>query len=155
MLSFIDRFARLQRYRTMRRLQAHPHPIPSDPILPHILVQNSYIPLTFKVLRKFLQFMVCVAPIFCPDLSSHLFCFLLGPWPHYAHPTTGVPATRGLADHPLQQRPHLPPPTYFSRPSYPSGSGPSTNNSRAPATERERLMRPTRDSIASDPVSCR
>src|SRR6266851_10503457 len=38
---------------------------------------------------------------------------------------------------------------------YTPGSGPSTNDSRASATDRERLMRSCRDSIVSDAGICR
>ena len=63
--------------------------------------------------------MVCVAPISCQDLSSHPFCLLSGAWPH-ARPTTGAPATRGLAEHPHLQHPPLPPPpqAYLSHPAF-------------------------------------
>jgi len=44
---------------------------------------------------------------------------VFGAWPH-ARPTTGVPATRGLAEHPHLQHPHLPPPppAYLSHPAF-------------------------------------
>ncbi len=52
----------------------------------------------------------------CPDLASHFFCHVLGAWPHHVR-SPGVPATRGLTDHPHPQHPHLPPP-YLSHPAF-------------------------------------
>lgn len=53
----------------------------------------------------------------CPDLGSHFFCHVLGAWPHHVR-SPGVPATRGLTDHPHAQHPHLPPHPYLSHPAF-------------------------------------
>jgi hypothetical protein len=92
------------------------HHIPPDQILPRMVVQNFLLLLTLNGLRNLLQFLVCVAPIMCPDLSFHFFCHILGAWPHHVR-SPGVPGTRGLTEHPHPQHPHLPPP-YLSHPAF-------------------------------------
>ncbi|KAI0002943.1 hypothetical protein BJV74DRAFT_814326 [Russula compacta] len=43
---------------------------------------------------------------------------IFGAWPHHARSSIGIPVTRGLADHPLQQHPPMPPPPYLSHPAF-------------------------------------
>jgi hypothetical protein len=92
------------------------HLIPPDLILPRIAVQNSLLLPILNGLRNQLQFLVCVAPIPCPGLAFHFFCNLLGAWPHHVR-SPGVPATRGLTEHPHPQHPHLPP-HYLTHPAF-------------------------------------
>ena len=49
----------------------------------------------------------CVSPL----------CHVLGAWPHHVR-SPGVPATRGLTDHPHPQHAHLPPHPYLSHPAF-------------------------------------
>ena len=112
--SNIDLFIHLQRSQTIHQLLPFLHRIPPDRILPRIVVQTSLLLHILNGLRNLLGFLVCVAPILCPDLSFHFFCHILGAWPHHVR-SPGVPGTHGLTEHPHPQHPHSQSP-YLSQP---------------------------------------